>query len=89
VKPYLPGLLEGMLTVRSALILSGLFFAASVFIMWPGIIQYITSGEVTMHWSRMITGSFLLTAMFLTLVFMVVMKTASIWQRELSQRPRG
>ena len=34
--------------------------AASVAIVWPGIIQYGTTGQVDMHWSRALVSSLLL-----------------------------
>ncbi len=36
--------------------------AAAVALTWPGIVQYATSGQVDMHWSRAVLASLLLVA---------------------------
>jgi Glycosyl transferase family 2 len=55
----LVGLLGRSLT-RRAMLGSGLALGvAAVAVSWPGIVEYTTAGEVTMHWSRAVLSSLL------------------------------
>jgi hypothetical protein len=59
-------------------------FVATVFVLWPGIVEYVSSRTVHMHWSRLIVGTFTLFSMLQTAVFAILMKVILIWQRERS-----
>lgn len=45
------------LFIRYGLILSVLFALLGVFILWDGIVQYVESGQVFIHWSRVLIGA--------------------------------
>jgi hypothetical protein len=55
----LTGLLRRGLGRRAALGTAAALVAAAVALCWPGIVQYCTSGHVTMHWSRAALSSLL------------------------------
>jgi hypothetical protein len=46
--------------VQNGFIFSLGCFVAATFVVWDALISYVTLGEVHEHWSRIITGSFLL-----------------------------
>ena len=59
-------LLARLFSRRSRWIGSFLLLAAALLVTWPGLAQYATTGEVTMHWSRAVLGS-LLVVIFVAL----------------------
>jgi len=73
-----------------AVLLGGLSLATVVF-WWPGIVEYVTSGSVYMHWSRLLAGAFSLMCVVQTSVFAVLLKVLEIWrvQREEAAREQG
>jgi len=52
---------------RAALVSSALLFAVAVAVCWPGIVEYVATAHVQMHWSRVVLSS-LLSLVALTLV---------------------
>ncbi len=61
------GLLARVFGRRAALVSSALLFAVAVAVCWPGIVEYVTTAHVQMHWSRVVLSS-LLSLIALTLV---------------------
>jgi len=59
-------LLARLFSRRSRWIGSFLLLATALLVTWPGLAQYATTGEVTMHWSRAVLGS-LLVVIFVAL----------------------
>jgi len=51
------GLLRRGLGRRAALASAAALVAFAVWVCWPGIVQYATSGRVTMHWSRAVLSA--------------------------------
>jgi hypothetical protein len=51
--------------------------AAAVVIVWPGIVEFVTTGEVEMHWSRAMLASLLvvIAAMLAVTTFLLNMMT--------------
>ena len=62
-------------------------FLTTLFLLWPGIVEYASTQTVHMHWSRLIAGTFTLFSLLQTAVFAVLMKVISIWQHERSIGP--
>ena len=55
------------------LVLSGVF-------LWPGISEYVTTGHITLHWSRLLAGAFNLYCVLQTAVFALLLKVLSVWR---------
>ena len=70
------GVLQVMLT---CLLLLTLIF------LWPGITQYLSTGHVTMHWSRLLAGAFTMTCLLQASVFALLLKVVSVWKLQHSQ----
>ncbi len=66
-----------VLTLLVALLLGG----ASV-VLWPGIVEFVTTGHVSLHWSRLLTGAFALFSVGHILVFGVLFKVVAIWKTQ-------
>jgi glycosyltransferase involved in cell wall biosynthesis len=61
------GFVGGFFGRRAALASSALLFAVAVAVCWPGIVEYVTTAHVQMHWSRVVLSS-LLSIVALSLV---------------------
>src|ERR1700685_2146014 len=82
--PFWPTLISALLRLKAAGVLMGALVVATLFFLWPAIVEYLSTRTVHMHWSRLIAGTFTLFAMLQTAVFAVLMKVITIWQRERS-----
>ncbi|QDT43921.1 Undecaprenyl-phosphate 4-deoxy-4-formamido-L-arabinose transferase [Gimesia alba] len=69
---------------KSLLFITGLFTLLGIGFLWPGIVEYVTTGTITLHWSRLIAGAFALFTVMQTLIFFVLMKVVAIWYFEQS-----
>ncbi len=54
----------------------------SVFLLWPGIVEYVTTGEVYLHWSRVVVGAFGLLIAFQSLVTGVLLQVVEVWKEQ-------
>jgi glycosyltransferase involved in cell wall biosynthesis len=66
----------------------GLFVFLSVVFLWPGILEYTTSGHVSIHWSRLLAGAFSLLCAMQTAVFALLLKVLSVWKTQ-RDNPEG
>ena len=57
----------------------GLAVLASIVLLWPGIVQFLWTGHITLHWSRIIVGAFGLLLAFEGLVTLVMLQVVSLW----------
>jgi len=72
---FLASILQGWTIFAIAL---GLV-ALGLGLLWPGIVEYLRTGHITLHWSRLLAGAFALFSAFQTIVFAILIKTISIW----------
>jgi hypothetical protein len=61
------GLVARLFGRRTALVTAALLFITAVAVSWPGVVEYVTTAHVHMHWSRVVLSS-LLTVVSFTLV---------------------
>jgi hypothetical protein len=79
---FWPSLVASILHGPSLIcVLVFLLFVASA-ILWPGIVQYCTHGSVTLHWSRLLAGSFSLSCAFQTALFALLLKVVAVWKQQ-------
>lgn len=71
-------LFTGNLLALIVVLLTGI----SIGFLWPGIVEFVSTGKITLHWSRLIAGSFTFFAVVQTLIFFVLMKVVAIWSSE-------
>lgn len=71
-----------LFTGKSLAAMVVLFSGLSIGFLWPGIVEFATTGKITLHWSRLIAGAFTLFTVMQTLIFFVLMKVVSIWSVE-------
>ena len=63
-------------------VIVGLFTLLGIGFLWPGIIEFVSSGKITLHWSRLIAGAFTLFSVTQALIFFVLMQVVAIWSSE-------
>jgi len=80
--PFWPALISALLRWPAVAVLMAGLGAASLACLWPGIVEFVPTGTIHMHWSRLIVGAFTVFCAAQTAVFAVLMKVISIWQRD-------
>ncbi|WP_339733056.1 glycosyltransferase [uncultured Gimesia sp.] len=73
-----------LFTGKPLAVIVGLFTFLGIGFLWPGIVEFVTTGTITLHWSRLIAGAFTLFTVMQTLIFFVLMKVVAIWSFEQS-----
>jgi hypothetical protein len=63
-------------------VLTASLLALATVVLWPGIVELVTTGHVNLHWSRLLTGAFALFSVGHILVFGVLFKVVSIWKSQ-------
>ncbi len=80
--PFWPALISVMLRWPAVAVLMAALSVASVVLLWPGIVEMVSTHQVHMHWSRLIVGAFTVLSAAQTAVFALLIKVVAIWQRE-------
>jgi len=52
---------------------------SAVALLWPGVVEYLSTGQLTMHWSRVIVAAFALLLSVQGLITRVLLRTINIW----------
>ena len=68
----------------AVLLLSALVTAVAI--LWPGIIEYLTTTRCTLHWSRLVVGAFLALTAFQTATTWVLIQLVALWAYQNSAR---
>jgi glycosyltransferase involved in cell wall biosynthesis len=55
----------------------------AVVLVWPGLVQYVERGQVTIHWSRPMAAVFLLQVSAFAVVCVVLQKIVELWSEQL------
>ena len=79
---FWPSLIARIVQGRSLTIIMGTLILISVIFLWPGIIQYLSTGEVNLHWSRLLAGILTTFAFLQTGVFAILIRITNIWRKE-------
>jgi glycosyltransferase involved in cell wall biosynthesis len=82
---FWPFLVASVLRGPQLIVVVGIFVLLGVGFLWPGLVEYVTTGKVYLHWSRLLAGAFSLLCAFQTSVFALLLKVLSVWrtQRDL------
>lgn len=70
---------------NGVIVLALLLIAGSLLLVWPAAMQYLTTRQVTMHWSRVIVSAFGLLLALETLVTRTLFHIMGLWL----DRPEG
>ncbi|QDT92401.1 glycosyltransferase family 2 protein [Gimesia algae] len=69
---------------KPLVIIVGFLTLLGVGFLWPGLVEFISTGKITLHWSRLIAGAFTLFTVLQISIFVVLMKVVEIWSYEQS-----
>jgi len=77
--------LSGRLLTRSHLLAgAALAVGVAIALVWPGVVEFVSTGHVTIHWSRPMAAVFLLQFALLAAIYAVLEKIVELWQEQLS-----
>jgi glycosyltransferase involved in cell wall biosynthesis len=68
--------------------LVGALLVASIALLWPGIVEYLKTAHLTLHWSRLLMGAFGLFLVFQALVTRVLMHVIDLWEYQRTEAVR-
>jgi hypothetical protein len=57
---------------------------AAFALVWTGLVEYATTGHVTMHWSRALVAVSLLQIALFSVVSRVLQKVIELWSGQLA-----
>lgn len=78
-------LFEGWLIVGFVAVVT----VVSLALLWPGLAEYLATGEVHMHWSRLVVGTFGLVVAAQGTVAGVLMRVLKIWKAQAIPQSRS
>ncbi len=58
---------------------------ASLALIWPGIVEFAETRQITLHWSRIFVGAFGLLLVSQALVTAVLLRVVALWKYQLTQ----
>ncbi len=73
---------SAMFTGKTLAVITGILALLGGWFLWPGIVEFVTTGTITLHWSRLIAGAFTLFTVLQVFIFIVLMKVVEIWSYE-------
>jgi hypothetical protein len=65
-------------------IFAALLAVAAVALVWPGLVEYVRTGHVTMHWSRALAAVSLLQIALVAVVYAVLQKVVDLWSGQIT-----
>jgi glycosyltransferase involved in cell wall biosynthesis len=85
---FLSHLFARLLNRRRSTLVAGLAAAAAVALVWPGLLQYVHDGQVTIHWSRPVAAVFLLQVALVSVIHTVMRRIVDLWKSDLAHASR-
>ena len=76
------GIIGLIFTGRVLATLAGASVVISCWLVWPGIVQYFSTGHVEVHWSRVLVAAFGILLAAQALVTGVLLKVLEIWRTQ-------
>ena len=80
---FLSGLFDRLLNRSRLLVIAGLAAGAGVLLVWPGLLEYVRTGHVTLHWSRPVVAVFLFQLALFAVLHAVLQKVVELWKDQL------
>jgi glycosyltransferase involved in cell wall biosynthesis len=68
-----------------ALLIASLLGCALLF-LWPGIVEFVETGRVSLHWSRLLAGAFALLSVVHVVLFSVLFEVVTVWRGQRIER---
>jgi glycosyltransferase involved in cell wall biosynthesis len=68
--------------------LVALGMVASVVLIWPGLVEFVRTGGITLHWSRILVAAFSLLVVVQALITGVLLKVLGTWREQAAELAR-
>jgi glycosyltransferase involved in cell wall biosynthesis len=85
---FLSSALARMFTGRPLGVLMAAHLLAAIALVWPGIMEYLTTATCTLHWSRVVVGGFAALVAFQAAVTGVLIQVVELWLRRREEMAR-
>jgi hypothetical protein len=82
---FWPNLFEGIFSGWPLAIFVTASLTISICLVWPGIIEYLTTRHVTLHWSRVMVAAFGILIAFVACVTAVLLQVIAVRQRQTAE----
>jgi glycosyltransferase involved in cell wall biosynthesis len=82
-RTFLGQALDWLLSTRKLVVSAVLATAVALFLVWPGLIEYLGTGHTALHWSRAIVAAFLLQFAVVATVSSVLRHVIKLWKGQL------
>ncbi len=76
---FWPSITASLFSGKSLFVIMLALLAMSIGFIWPGIVEYATTRQVSLHWSRLTAGAFCMLSMLQMGIFALLIKVVSIW----------
>jgi glycosyltransferase involved in cell wall biosynthesis len=77
--PFWSTLIRSLLRGWPLLMVLNILILMAIFFLWPGLVQYFTTGHTNLHWSRLLAGAFSLFSAVQTTAFALLSQVIAIW----------
>ncbi|HZZ78379.1 MAG TPA: glycosyltransferase family 2 protein, partial [Gemmataceae bacterium] len=88
-KTFWSHLSDKLLSQRSLYGLSAFAVLSGSILVWPGVHQYIASGHVTLHWSRVIACLFLYQLAITAVITAIQLNIIALWKTQIRARSKA
>jgi hypothetical protein len=85
---FWPALVAHLFEGRALLALVVAATITSLALLRPGIVEFVTTGHVSLHWSRLMVGTFGLLLVVHALITNVMIRVLSLWQYQRAEDGR-
>lgn len=82
-RAFWPATVGTLLSGKSLCVVLAVLFASTLFFLWPGVVEYWQTRTVSLHWSRLIAGTFSLFSALQTLVFAFLTNVVNLWLKQV------
>jgi glycosyltransferase involved in cell wall biosynthesis len=82
-RSFLSQAFDRLLSPRALIVTAGGSAAVAIALVWPGLMEYLRTGHITLHWSRAIVAVFLLHVSLFAVVTSVLRSILNLWKGQL------
>jgi len=83
---FLSALIDRLLHRSKLAYMAVLAAVVAVVLVWPGLVEYVQTGHVTLHWSRPVVAVFLLQISVFAIIYSVLQKIIDLWSGQLTYK---
>ncbi|MGH7127593.1 MAG: glycosyltransferase family 2 protein, partial [Planctomycetaceae bacterium] len=88
-RTFVGQIVDRLMSPRPLVIGSVLWTVVAIALVSPGLAEYLTTGHVTLHWSRVVAATFLLQISGVAMITFVLQRVVSLWACQLENGRRN